>query len=150
MDNHAVCSCQTGFVGTPPNCKHECVVSAECPLTQACLNNKCRDPCPGTCGQGARCQVVNHNPICSCPSGLTGDPFSRCYPVPGKFICNKVKHIMFYTFRTNFNIIFFTFTQFNQPNQVYRQIRVFRRRAVRTPNVKLEGNRPRVRVRSVI
>lgn len=82
----AVCSCQPGQVGSPPNCRPECVVSAECPLTQACLGNKCRDPCPGTCGVGAKCQVVNHNPICSCPSGLTGDPFSRCYSMPGKLI----------------------------------------------------------------
>lgn len=80
----AVCSCQPGQVGSPPNCRPECVVSAECPLTQACLGNKCRDPCPGTCGVSAKCQVVNHNPICSCPSGLTGDPFTRCYSMPGK------------------------------------------------------------------
>lgn len=25
------------------------------------------------------CQVVNHNPICSCVAGFTGDPFTRCY-----------------------------------------------------------------------
>lgn len=79
----AVCSCQTGFIGSPPTCRPECVVSVECPLTQACLNNKCQDPCPGTCGQNARCQVVNHNPICSCAAGNTGDPFRQCFPVPG-------------------------------------------------------------------
>ncbi|CAH1404987.1 unnamed protein product [Nezara viridula] len=81
-DGHAVCSCAPGQVGTPPQCRPECVVSAECPLTQACLNNKCRDPCPGICGLGARCNVVNHNPICSCPSGQTGDPFRQCFPIP--------------------------------------------------------------------
>lgn len=78
----AVCSCQTGFIGSPPSCRPECIVSAECPLTQACLSTKCQDPCPGTCGQNARCQVVNHNPICSCSPGMTGDPFARCYPIP--------------------------------------------------------------------
>lgn len=78
----AVCSCQTGYIGSPPSCRPECVVSAECPLTQACLNNKCRDPCPGTCGINAQCQVLNHNPICSCTQGNTGDPFTRCYPLP--------------------------------------------------------------------
>lgn len=82
----AVCSCQRGLVGSPPNCKPECVVSAECPLQQACLNQKCVDPCPGTCGINAKCQVVNHNPICSCASGFTGDPFTRCVPIPGKFL----------------------------------------------------------------
>lgn len=80
----AVCSCQPSYVGSPPACRPECVVSAECPLTQACLASKCRDPCPGTCGQNARCQVVNHNPICSCSPGNTGDPFRQCFPIPGK------------------------------------------------------------------
>lgn len=75
----AVCSCQPNYIGSPPSCRPECVVSAECLLPQACLNNKCQDPCPGTCGINANCQVINHNPICSCSSGHTGDPFTRCY-----------------------------------------------------------------------
>lgn len=83
VEDHAVCSCSPGFVGSPPGCRPECVTSAECPLTRACLNNKCQDPCPGTCGQNAKCQVVNHNPICSCLEGNTGDPFTRCYLLPG-------------------------------------------------------------------
>lgn len=62
----------------PPNCRPECVISAECAQDKACLNNKCVDPCPGTCGQNARCQVLNHNPICSCSPGFTGDPFLQC------------------------------------------------------------------------
>ncbi|KAG5895964.1 hypothetical protein JTB14_027964 [Gonioctena quinquepunctata] len=78
----AVCSCQPGGIGSPPSCRPECVVSAECPLTKACLNKKCVDPCPGTCGIGAKCQVINHNPICSCLEGNTGDPFVRCYLLP--------------------------------------------------------------------
>lgn len=86
VNSVAVCSCQPGQIGSPPACRPECIVSAECPLTEACLNNKCVDPCPGTCGQSARCQVVNHNPICSCAQGNTGDPFSRCYPIPGNII----------------------------------------------------------------
>lgn len=83
----AVCSCQPGLVGSPPSCRPECVVSVECPLTQACLNQKCVDPCPGTCGISAKCQVINHNPICSCIQGYNGDPFVRCYPEPiGKYL----------------------------------------------------------------
>lgn len=46
----AVCACQTNMIGSPPNCKPECVVSAECGLQEACLNQKCIDPCIGTCG----------------------------------------------------------------------------------------------------
>ncbi|CAH2015289.1 unnamed protein product [Acanthoscelides obtectus] len=78
INAQAVCSCLQGYIGSPPTCRPECVSSSECPLNQACLNQKCVDPCPGTCGINARCQVVNHNPICSCPERFTGDPFISC------------------------------------------------------------------------
>lgn len=78
INNVAVCSCLPSFIGSPPSCRPECVVSADCSLNKACSNQKCKDPCPGTCGFNARCQVVNHNPICSCAKGYTGDPFIRC------------------------------------------------------------------------
>lgn len=78
VKGHAVCSCQPNYIGAPPNCRPECIVSSECALDKACVNQRCIDPCPGTCGQHARCQVVNHSPVCSCPSGYTGDPFVRC------------------------------------------------------------------------
>lgn len=80
VNDHAVCSCQTNYIGTPPGCRPECVVSSECPQNRACINQKCSDPCIGICGIKARCQVINHNPICSCPSGLIGDPFVQCKP----------------------------------------------------------------------
>ena len=69
--------CQ-GYLGTPPSCRPECTVSSDCPRSQACNNQKCIDPCSGTCGLKALCQVVNHNPVCSCSEGFTGDPFTRC------------------------------------------------------------------------
>lgn len=75
-----MCSCAPGYIGNPPACRPECIVNSDCPLNEACVNLKCRDPCPGSCGVSARCQVVNHNPICSCPSIFTGDPFVRCLP----------------------------------------------------------------------
>lgn len=78
FNNHAVCSCQPDFYGAPPTCHPECMVSTDCAQDKACINQKCRDPCPGTCGISAKCQVLNHNPICSCPPGYTGDPFLRC------------------------------------------------------------------------
>lgn len=78
LNNHAVCSCLPKYIGAPPNCRPECILSSECPLDKSCINQKCKDPCPGTCGQYAKCQVVNHNPICSCNIGFTGDPFVRC------------------------------------------------------------------------
>ena len=76
--DNAVCSCLPGFKGSPPFCQPECIVSSECTLNKACVGQKCIDPCPGTCGANANCQVFNHNPICSCPQGLRGDPFVSC------------------------------------------------------------------------
>jgi hypothetical protein len=84
VNGQAVCSCLPNYTGSPPGCRPECVVSSECPLDKACLNQKCVDPCPGTCGTNAKCFVKNHSPICSCQNGYTGDPFSRCYPNPRK------------------------------------------------------------------
>ena len=77
-----VCSCLKGYFGGPPNCRPECLLSSECPLTMACVQQKCVDPCPGTCGANAECKVVNHNPICSCPRGYSGDPFYSCNKEP--------------------------------------------------------------------
>lgn len=78
----AVCACQTGMLGVPPTCKPECTISSECSLQMTCINKKCTDPCLGACGQNARCKAINHNPICTCNSGFTGDPFTRCYQEP--------------------------------------------------------------------
>lgn len=81
INSQAVCSCVDGFIGSPPTCRPECVMSSECPQNEACQNQKCRDPCPGTCGIAAKCTVVNHNPICSCLPRFSGDPFTRCQPI---------------------------------------------------------------------
>lgn len=78
INGQAICSCLPSYSGAPPTCRPECVSSAECALNRACSNQHCIDPCNGNCGTGALCQVINHNPICSCPSGYTGDPFRRC------------------------------------------------------------------------
>ena len=77
-EDHGVCTCLQGFIGDPPHCRPECVVSSECSPTQACVNQKCVDPCRGACGINARCEVFNHSPICSCNPGETGDPFKSC------------------------------------------------------------------------
>lgn len=80
LNEQAVCSCIPDYRGVPPNCRPECVVSAECPLNKACIALQCNDPCVGQCGTHATCHVINHSPICSCMERFTGDPFSRCYP----------------------------------------------------------------------
>lgn len=76
------CSCLPGYLGVPPNCRPECRINSDCPSSQACINEKCRDPCPGSCGFGAICNVINHTPSCTCPAGYTGDAFSHCQPEP--------------------------------------------------------------------
>jgi len=81
------CSCQENYIGSPPNCRPECTINEECPKNKACMKQKCQDPCPGSCGVNANCNVYNHNPICSCIDGYTGDPFTSCYvkPIPRKY-----------------------------------------------------------------
>lgn len=86
VNGHSVCTCEAGYIGTPPTCRPECIVSSECPQDKACVNKKCVDPCPNTCGLNARCQVITHNPICSCTSGYTGDPFTKCSPEESKLL----------------------------------------------------------------
>ena len=79
-----VCSCEAAMIGAPPNCRPECLVSSECSQTTACMQQRCRDPCPGLCGANADCRVTNHNPICTCRRGYEGDPFSGCSRIPRK------------------------------------------------------------------
>lgn len=104
-NGHAICSCLPDFIGTPPNCRPECVHNAMCPQNRACARQKCVDPCPNTCGANARCQVVNHNPICSCAAGFTGDPFNACSKIicecQGKIYDKFTKHYCLFTILDN-------------------------------------------------
>lgn len=80
--NNGVCHCISEYFGDPyVGCRPECVTSSDCPRDKACLRNKCIDPCPGTCGQNAKCEVFNHIPNCVCPQFTTGNPFFSCTPV---------------------------------------------------------------------
>ncbi|KAK8736183.1 hypothetical protein OTU49_004861, partial [Cherax quadricarinatus] len=80
----AVCTCRPGYFGNPyEQCRPECIINSQCPQYLACVKQQCKDPCPGTCGIDAICEVVNHNPVCTCPRSMTGDPFSRCEPIRG-------------------------------------------------------------------
>lgn len=89
INNIAVCSCLATYIGTPPNCRPECVSSSECPSNQVCDNQKCVNPCPSSCGINSDCRVINHSPLCSCIPGHTGDPFTRCFPLPRKLMPNN-------------------------------------------------------------
>lgn len=115
-------------MGTPPNCRPECVTSGECPSDKACVNQKCRDPCPGVCGTNADCRVYHHAPICSCRQGYQGDAFTRCYPVPRK------------TYRAIFvGSIFHIYLPCSQPQPLYSwiliRIHAFHRHVVKMPSV---------------
>lgn len=79
-----VCSCLENYIGRPPNCRPECTLNSECPRNLACINEKCKDPCPGSCGSYTTCIVNNHQPICKCYEQYTGDPFSSCTPIISK------------------------------------------------------------------
>lgn len=77
------CTCIDDYQGNPyEGCRPECVINTDCPSDRACIRGKCLDPCPGTCGPSASCQVVSHLPSCTCFPGFTGDPFRYCSPIP--------------------------------------------------------------------
>lgn len=73
------CSCMDNYIGTPPNCRPECSINSDCPSNKACINNKCGDPCLGSCGLQTECHVYQHAAICSCLEGYTGNPFQSCH-----------------------------------------------------------------------
>lgn len=77
--NKAVCSCLEKFIGSPPNCRPECVHNNECSVNKACLNFECVDPCTtSSCGSKAICKTRYHVATCTCPEPLIGNPFVAC------------------------------------------------------------------------
>lgn len=84
INGQGVCSCLQDYIGSPPNCRPECVTHGECPRNLACKQMKCKDPCPGSCGLNAECYVANHQPVCQCLVSYTGDPYTQCNPIPSK------------------------------------------------------------------
>lgn len=86
IGNQAACSCKKNYVGSPPNCRPECVVNSDCASNQACISEKCRDPCVGSCGQNTDCHVQNHIPTCLCQQDYTGDPFTLCSPMESTYM----------------------------------------------------------------
>lgn len=68
-------------------------MNSDCSSNRACINQKCVDPCPGTCGINAECSVVNHSPLCSCHPGYVGNPISGCSPHISTFNSSYYKRI---------------------------------------------------------
>ena len=57
----------------------ECTSDPECPISLACIQEKCQDPCfTTTCGLNAQCTANNHRALCICKSGYVGDPYTIC------------------------------------------------------------------------
>lgn len=84
--NNGECNCLPEYQGNPyTGCRPECVLNSDCPRDKACNRNKCYDPCLNTCGHQALCEVINHVPMCSCPSGMSGSPFIQCEYAKRKF-----------------------------------------------------------------
>lgn len=85
--SNGVCNCRLDYVGNPYElCQPECVINDHCPSNRACIRNKCADPCAGTCGQNAVCDVFNHVPMCSCPPGMSGNAFVFCSILRGRYL----------------------------------------------------------------
>lgn len=93
--HNPVCSCPNGYAGDPfikcqpkpvaigtPVVKPECEVDPDCQTTQACIEQRCIDPCiqrPGICAPNAECRVIQHRPVCVCAEGFTGNPQVQCF-----------------------------------------------------------------------
>lgn len=59
LGGRPVCSCPPGHSGSPLSyCRRsECLDHTECAGHLACRNGNCVDPCAGTCGANANCEV---------------------------------------------------------------------------------------------
>lgn len=88
--------------------------SSECSQDKSCINQLCKDPCPGTCGVNAQCRVVNHNPICTCVDGFTGDPFRRCIYEESKLYLTCMPVVLFHLLSFLFSFSFFLCLVLNQ------------------------------------
>lgn len=81
------CRCPSEYNGNPyVECRPECVLNTDCPRENACINNKCVDPCPGTCAASAICEVFNHIPMCHCPEGMLGNAFFACRAIECNYL----------------------------------------------------------------
>lgn len=59
LGGRPVCSCPAGYSGNPLTyCRRaECLDHTECAGHLSCRNGNCVDPCIGTCGSNANCEV---------------------------------------------------------------------------------------------
>lgn len=101
----AVCSCLPNYFGRP--CRPECIMDSDCPTSLACVCDKCKSPCDGTCGPNAHCTVLYHRAHCICNEGFSGDPFSGCSQV---VLCKQNFQISKKTMETSYRFFQTVFT----------------------------------------
>lgn len=63
---------------------NNCTYSTSCRMSEKCVLERCRNPCPGSCGINAICTVLEHEPNCRCPKCYEGDALKKCEPYQGK------------------------------------------------------------------
>ncbi len=94
------------FLADPP----ECEIDPHCRLDQACIQQKCRDPCTQlTCGTNAECKVYDHRAVCVCRRGFDGHPYTHCEERREQLFKNKFQS----TFLPSNSIILFIVTILN-------------------------------------
>lgn len=102
INTQAVCSCLPNYIGRAPNCRPECLINAECSGNLACQNERCIDPCRGSCGSFTVCTTIKHTPVCQCTEGYSGDPFRGCVFLPPSktyfFLCIFLYFTINFTF----------------------------------------------------
>lgn len=106
------CLCLPEYFGDPyTGCRPECVQNSQCDQSKACINNKCKDPCPGVCGINAVCTVRNHAPNCFCDNGYTGNPSVSCNRLEiSKFIASLFERSLsenFFSFKYSSFLLLF-------------------------------------------
>lgn len=84
QNHRANCACPPGTQGNPMvSCiTGLCQYNEDCADHEACdrLNRVCRPVCEAeTCAKDATCTGRNHQPVCECFPGTTGNPFVECY-----------------------------------------------------------------------
>lgn len=72
--------CRSTEICENGRCSEGCRSSSDCSFKAACLNQLCQNPCSiKTCGANALCYSINHDAICRCPEGYTGDANQGCH-----------------------------------------------------------------------
>lgn len=61
----------------------ECLDNNDCGQDKSCIDSKCQNPCSlsNVCGEKAICTPINHQGVCTCRPGTTGDPRLGCVAV---------------------------------------------------------------------